>query len=66
MLKLIIRFHSNLVVKLRICEDLCLESTTGVKQGCSTACLLFSIYFQGANEALIATLSDLTLLVFKN
>lgn len=66
MLKLIIRFHSDLVVKVKIGdEDVCFESTTGVKQGCTMAPLLFSIYFQAANEALLASFPDLTSLIFK-
>ena len=66
MLKLIVRFHTDLVVKVKIGdEDVCFESTTGVKQGCTMAPLLFSIYFQAANEALLAYFPDLTSLVFK-
>ena len=43
----------------------CFESRTRVKQVCAMAPLLFSIYLQAANEALIATFLDLTSLVFR-
>ena len=55
-------------ISLRSCirdDDVCFESTTGVKQGCTMAPFLFSICFQAANEALIASFPDLTSLVFK-
>ena len=51
MLRLIIRFHSDLIVKVNIGdEDVCFDSTIGVKQGCTMAPLLFAIYFQAAHE----------------
>ena len=46
-------------------ELVCLESRTRVEQVCAMAPLLFSIYLQAANEALIATFPDLTSLVFQ-
>ena len=49
MLRLIIRFHSDLIVKVSIGDDdVCFNSTTGVNQGCTMAPLLFAIYFQAA------------------
>ena len=66
MLRLIIRFHSDLIVKVAIGEDdVCFNSTTGVKQGCTMAPLLFAIYFQAANEVLTTTCSLLPTLVFR-
>jgi hypothetical protein len=55
MLRLIIRFHSDLIMKVNIGnKDVCFDSTTGVKQGCTMAPLLSAIYFQTANEVLSA------------
>ena len=66
MLRLIIRFDSDLIVKVAIGEDdVCFNSTTGVKQGCTMAPLLFAIYFQAANEVLTTTCSLLPTLVFR-
>ena len=51
MLRLIIRFHSDLIVKVNIGDkDVCFDSTTGVKQGCTGAPILCTLYLQGANE----------------
>ena len=53
MLRLIIRFHSDLIVKVNLGDkDVCFDSTAGVKQGCTVASLLFAIHFQAANEVL--------------
>ena len=66
MLRLIIRFHSDLIVKVNIGDkDVCFDSTTGVKQGCTMAPLLFAIYFQAANEVLSAMLPVSSTLMFK-
>ena len=66
MLRLIIRFHSDLIVKVKIGdEDVCFDSTAGVKQGCTMAPLLFAIYFQAANEVLSATLPVSASLMFR-
>jgi hypothetical protein len=66
MLRLIIRFHSDLFVKVNIGDqDVCFDSTTGVKQGCTMAPLLFAIYFQEANEVLPAVLPISSTLMFK-
>ena len=66
MLRLIIRFHSDLIVKVSIGgEDVCFDSTTGVKQGCTMAPLLFAIYFQGANEVVSDVLPVSLSLMFK-
>jgi hypothetical protein len=57
MLRLIISFHSDLIVKVNIgYKDVCFDCTTGVKQGCTMAPLLFATYFQAANEVLLAVL----------
>jgi hypothetical protein len=46
MLRLIIRFHSDIIKKVNIGDkDVCLDYTTGVKQGCIMAPLLFVIRF---------------------
>jgi hypothetical protein len=51
MRRLIMKFHSDLVVKVLVGEDdVCFESSTGVKQGCPMAPILFALYFQAANE----------------
>jgi len=66
MLRLIIRFHSDLIVKVSIGgEDVCFDSTAGVKQGCTMAPLLFAIYFQAANEVLSDVLPVSSSLMFK-
>ena len=66
MLRRIIRFHSDLIVKVNIGDkDVCFDSTTGVKQGCTMAPLLFAIYFQAANEVLSAMLPVPSTLMFK-
>ncbi len=45
------RFHSDLIVKIKMGEtDVIFESTTGVKQGCTEAPTFFNLYFQVANE----------------
>ena len=68
MLRLIIRFHSDHIVKVNISDNnVCFDSTvtTGVRQGCSMAPLLFAIFFQGANEVLSAALLVLSTLMFR-
>jgi hypothetical protein len=36
MMRLFIRFYSDLIVKVNISDkDMCFDSTTGVKQGCT-------------------------------
>jgi hypothetical protein len=51
MRRLIMKFHSDLVVKVLVGEDdVCFESSTGVKQGCPMASILFALYFRAANE----------------
>ena len=68
MLRLIIRFHSDHIVKVNISDnDVCFDSTvtTGETQGCSMAPLLFAIFFQGANEVLSAALLVLSTLMFR-
>ena len=51
MTRLIMRFHSDLIVKIKTGEtDVVFDSTTGVKQGCTGAPTFFNIYFQVANE----------------
>ena len=66
MLRLIIRFHSDLIVKVNVGDDdVCFDSTTGVKQGCTMAPLLFAIYFQAANEVLAAVSPVLPTLCFR-
>ncbi len=43
MQRLIVKFHSDLVVKVPVGEDdACFESSAGVKQGCSMAPILFA------------------------
>ena len=70
MLRLIISFHSDYIVNLKVAtgeDDVCFNSTTGVKQGCTMAPspLLFATYFQAANEVLTTTCSLLPTLVFR-
>jgi hypothetical protein len=51
MTRLIMRFHSDLIIKIKMGEtDVIFDSTTGVKQGCTGAPTLFNLYFQVANE----------------
>ncbi len=51
MKRLIMRFHSDLIVKIKMGEaDVIFDSTTGVKQGCTGAPTFFNVYFQVANE----------------
>ena len=51
MTRLIKRFHSDLIVKIKVGEeDVLFDSTTGVKQGCTGAPILCTLYLQGANE----------------
>jgi hypothetical protein len=51
MTRLIMRFHSDLIVKIKVGEaDVLFDSTTGVKQGCTGAPTFFNVYFQVANE----------------
>ena len=51
MTRLIMRFHSDLIVKIKMGDtDVAFDSTTGVKQGCTGAPTLFKLYFQVANE----------------
>ncbi len=51
MTKLIMRFHSDLIIKIKMGEtDVIFDSTTGVKQGCTGAPTFFNLYFQVANE----------------
>ena len=46
MTRLIMRFHSDLIVKIKTSEtDVVFDSTTGVKQGCTGAPTFFNIYF---------------------
>jgi hypothetical protein len=66
MLKLIIRFHFYLIVKVNISDkDVCFDSATGVRQGYTMAPLLFAIYFQAANEVLSPVLPVSSTLMFK-
>jgi hypothetical protein len=46
-------------------KDVSFDSTTGVKQGCIMAPLLFAIYFQAANEVLSAVVPISSTLMFK-
>jgi hypothetical protein len=51
MTRLIMWFHSDLIVKIKMGDtDVVLDSTTGVKQGCTGAPTFFNLYFQVANE----------------
>ena len=51
MTRLIMRFHSDLIVKIKVGEaDVLFDSITGVKQGCTGAPTFFNVYFQVANE----------------
>ena len=55
--------HSDLIVKVNIgYEDVCFDSTAGVKQGCTMTPLL---YFQAANEVLSAALPVSSSLMFR-
>ena len=66
MLRLIIRVHSDLFVKVNIGdEDVCFDSSAGVKQGCTMGPLLFANYFQAANEVLSAALPVSLSLMFR-
>ena len=56
MLRLIIRFHSDLIVKVNIGDkDVCFDSTTGVKQGCTMAPLLFATVFTTTLDVVLPT-----------
>ena len=58
--------HSDLIVKVNIgYEDVCFDSTAGVKQGFTMTPLLFAIYFQAANEVLSAALPVSSSLKFR-
>ena len=63
MTRLIMRFHSDLIVKIKVGEtDVLFDSTTGVKQGCTGAPTFFKIYIQVANEVVdLAQLDQLML-----
>ena len=51
MTRLIMLFHSDLIVKIKVGEaDVLFDSITGVKQGCTGAPTFFNAYFQAANE----------------
>jgi hypothetical protein len=51
MTRLIMQFHSDLIIKIKMGEtDVIFDSTTGVKQGCTGAPTFFNLYFQVANE----------------
>ena len=47
MCRIITSLHSDLVVKIQAGdEDIVIDSTSGVKQGCTLAPILFSVYIQ--------------------
>ena len=65
MTRLIIRFHSDLIVKIKVGEaDVLFDSTTGVKQGCTGAPTLCNLYLPVANEV-VDQLMPATSLQFK-
>ncbi len=52
MTRLIMRFHSDMIIKIKMGETgVIFDSTTGVKQGCTEAeaPTFFNLYFQVAN-----------------
>ncbi len=66
MKRLIMKFNSDLVVKVLVGEDdVCFESSTGVKEGCPMAPILFALYFQAANEV-VDLLDPASSIVFKS
>ena len=51
MCRIITSLHSDLVVKIQAGdEDIVIDSTSGVKQGCTLAPILFSVYIQACAE----------------
>ena len=62
---IIVALHEDLVVKATVGNvEVCVESTVGVKQGCTLAPILFLIYMQAGIE-LVNKESTVTPLVFK-